>query len=415
MSLTPITGDPFKPAPRAGLFCPLQSALAPSRVVSFPRPETALSALFSPFTIGNVFLPNRIVIPPMCQYSAIDGLVGNWHLLHLGNLSHSGAGLLIIEATGVEPQGRITPFDLGLWSDETEAAFRRTLQVVREYSSIPLAIQLGHAGRKASCAKPWEGGRWVDESQGGWCPLAPSPIPFHPEDPRPEALNEEGIERIVNAFVSAAERAHRLGIEIIELHAAHGYLLHEFLSPLSNQRQDEYGGSLENRMRLPLRIFAAMRGKLPASAPIGVRISASDWVEGGWDLEESTAFTQRLKDLGAAYIHVSSGGLSPLQQIPLEPGYQVHFADSIRKATGMPTIAVGLIQTPELAEFLIAEGKADLIGIARGMIYDPRWPWHAAVKLDAKIEIPAPYWRCVPGDSLDHFNPAPHPARMSGG
>lgn len=368
-----------------------------------------MSALFSPYDIGGLALPNRIVIPPMCQYSARDGLATGWHLLHLGNLALSGAGLLIIEATAVSPEGRITPWDLGLWSDAHASVLQETLDLIRTYSTIPLAIQIGHAGRKASTNRPWKGGAYVPPSEGGWLPMAPSPIPFTAGDPQPTALIASEIERIVEAFVAAAERAHRLGIDLIELHAAHGYLLHEFLSPLSNQREDQYGGSLENRMRLPLRIFREMRDRLPDSLPIGVRISASDWIEGGWNLEESTQFTQALKTLGAAYIHVSSGGLSPAQKIPLEPGYQVPFAEAIRKATGMPTIAVGLIQEPLAAEALIASGKADLIGIARGMVFDPRWPWHAAVTLNANIEIAAPYWRCVPGSEAHRFSAAPHP------
>ena len=368
-----------------------------------------MSALFSPYVIGGVKLSNRIVIPPMCQYSARDGIPTHWHLLHLGNLALSGAGLLIIEATAVSPEGRITPWDLGLWSEEHEAALRQTLNVVREFSGTPLAIQLAHAGRKASTNRPWKGGAFIPPSEGGWLPVAPSPIPFTAGDPQPTALVTAEIDRIVEAFVASAERSHRLGIDLIELHAAHGYLLHEFLSPLTNHREDQYGGSLENRMRLPLRIFREMRDRIPDSLPIGVRISASDWVEGGWTLEESTTLAKALHALGAAYIHVSSGGLSSLQKIPLEPGYQVHFAETIRKATGMPTIAVGLIHEPETAEALVASGKADLVGIARGMVFDPRWPWHAAVRLDAKIEIAAPYWRCVPGSEAHRFSPAPHP------
>lgn len=345
----------------------------------------------------------------MCQYSARDGLATDWHLLHLGNLALSGAGLLIIEATAISPEGRITPWDLGLWTDAQEAALKQRLDVVRAYSSTPLAIQLAHAGRKASTNRPWNGGGFVCPKEGGWTPVAPSPISFAADDPPPTALVADDIDRIVEAFVVSAERAHRLGIDLIELHAAHGYLLHQFLSPLTNQREDQYGGSLENRLRLPLRIFREMRERLPESLPIGVRISASDWIDGGWNLNESTVFAKALHALGAAYIHVSSGGLSPLQQIPLEPGYQVPFAESIRKATGMPTIAVGLIQDPETAEALVASGRADLVGIARGMIFDPRWPWHAAVMLNAKMEIAAPYARCVPGSEAHRFSAAPHP------
>lgn len=368
-----------------------------------------MSQLFTAFDLGPVTLPNRIVIPPMCQYSAHEGHAGTWHLIHLGQLALSGAGLLIIEATGVEPEGRITPFDLGLWCDDTEAALERTLRQVREYSAIPIAIQLGHAGRKASTARPWDGGRKVPDDQGGWRPLAPSPLPYYPEDPIPKTLDETAIDRITEAFRQSALRAHRLGIDVIELHAAHGYLLHEFLSPISNQRTDAYGGSLENRMRLPLSIFRVMREAVPKSLPIGVRISACDWIDGGWSLDESTVFAKALHAEGAAYIHVSSGGLGPQQTIPLKPGYQVPLASAIRKATGMPTIAVGLIQEARAAEAIVAEGHADLVGIARGLIYDPHWPWRAAVELGAKIEIAAPYWRCVPADVATHFSPAEHP------
>ncbi len=354
---------------------------------------TTTSPLFSPLQLRQLSLPNRIVIAPMCQYSCVDGNPGDWHVMHLGNLSHSGAGMLIIEATGVAPEGRITPACPGLWSDENEAAFARVLRAVRQYSSMPIAIQLAHAGRKASCAMPWQGGKQLPQSSGGWTTVAPSAIPFNDGDTAPAALDAAGIRRIREAFVQAARRADRLGIDAIEIHAAHGYLLHQFLSPLTNQRSDEYGGSLENRMRLALQVFEELRAAWPQSKPLGIRVSASDWVEGGWDLEQTAQLAAALKARGCDYIHVSSGGLSPKQQIALAQGYQVPFARRIKQETGLPTIAVGLITEPKQAEGIIAEGSADLVALARGMLYNPRWPWHAAAELGAQVTAPPQYWR----------------------
>jgi 2,4-dienoyl-CoA reductase-like NADH-dependent reductase (Old Yellow Enzyme family) len=356
-----------------------------------------MSQLFSPIAVGDLSLKNRIVIAPMCQYSATNGEATDWHLMHLGTLSHSGAGLLIIEATAVEAIGRISPADLGLWSDATEAALARVLKSVRRHSSMPIAIQLAHAGRKASCNVPWEGGSQIRPDQiNGWQTVAPSAVPFAPGENPPIELDRAGLQRIKQAFVEAALRAHRLGIDAIELHAAHGYLLHEFLSPLSNRRTDEYGGSLENRMRFPLEVYDAMRAALPASMPIGVRISGTDWVEGGWEVEQSVVFAKHLRERGCVYIHVSSGGLSPEQKIPVGPNYQVPLAQRIREATGLTTIAVGLITEPQQAEELIANGSADMIGLARAMLYDPRWPWHAAAELGAQVDAPPQFWRSQP-------------------
>ena len=351
------------------------------------------SLLFSPLQMNHLTLPNRIVIAPMCQYSAVDGNVGDWHVMHLGSLSHSGAGMLIIEATGVEAAGRITPGCPGLWSDANEAAFSRVLHAVRQYSAMPIAIQLAHAGRKASCAAPWLGGKQLSTDAGGWQTVAPSALPFRDSDAAPQALDESGIARIKDAFVQAARRADRLGIDAVELHAAHGYLLHQFLSPLSNQRTDAYGGSLENRMRLVLEVFADLRAVWPENKPLGIRVSASDWVEGGWDLEQTVQLAHALKPLGCDYIHVSSGGLSPLQKITLQPGYQVPFAQRIKQETGLTTIAVGLIDQPAQAEAILREGSADLVALARGMLYNPRWPWHAAAALGAQVAAPPQYWR----------------------
>lgn len=353
--------------------------------------------LFSPFTLGEQAMANRIVIAPMCQYSAVEGQATDWHLIHLGHLAFSGAGLLFTEATAVTPEGRITPSDLGLWSDATEAALARVLKAIRQYSATPIAIQLAHAGRKASCAEPWNGGEQLALDKGGWQTLAPSPLPWAEGERPPLALDEAGLQRIRDAFVTAAQRAARLGVEVIELHAAHGYLLHEFLSPLSNARTDQYGGTLENRMRFPLEVFEAMRAAVPGR-PIGVRISATDWVAGGWDIEQSVAFAKEVHQRGAAFIHVSSGGLSPAQQIAAAPGFQVPFAERIRRETGLPTIAVGLITEPEQAEQIVASGQADLVALARGMLYDPRWPWHAAAQLGAQVVAPKQYWRSQPAD-----------------
>ncbi|MEO8331711.1 MAG: NADH:flavin oxidoreductase/NADH oxidase, partial [Gallionella sp.] len=337
-----------------------------------------MTQLFTPFSIGKLSLKNRIVVAPMCQYSAEQGDATDWHLIHLGHLALSGAGLLFIEATSVEPEGRISPADLGLWSDANEAALKRVLSTVRKYSAMPIAIQLAHAGRKASVHVPWAGGQQFAESEGGWTTLAPSSIPFTANDRPPLALDKASLQRVLQAFVAAAQRAHRLGLDAIELHGAHGYLLHQFLSPLSNTRSDEYGGSLENRMRFPLAVFEAVRAAVQGEMPVGIRISATDWVEGGWDLAQSIAFGHALRERGCDFIHVSSGGLSPRQQIPLGPSYQVPFAEKIRNEIGLPTIAVGLITEAEQAEAIIAEGQADMVALARGMLYDPRWPWHAA-------------------------------------
>lgn len=355
-----------------------------------------MSLLFSATQLGKLTLDNRIVIAPMCQYSAQDGKASAWHRIHLGQLALSGAGLLIIEATAVEAAGRISPGDLGLWDDETEAALASVLNDIRHYSSTPVGIQLGHAGRKASCSAPWLGGNQLPIEQGGWQTVAPSAQAFNAEDRAPVALNKQDLERLKQAFVASAQRAERLGIQLIELHAAHGYLLHQFLSPLSNQRDDEYGGSLENRLRFPLEVFQAVRSALPDSVAVGVRLSATDWVEGGWDVEQSIVFSQQLEAAGCDYVHVSSGGLSPQQQISVGPGYQLPFARDIRKQVKMPVIGVGLITEPQQAEQALQVGDADLIALARAVLYDPRWPWHAAAALNAQAKAPPQYLRSEP-------------------
>jgi len=355
-----------------------------------------MSLLFSPLRLGPLALKNRIVIAPMCQYSAVEGAATDWHRVHLGHLALSGAALLIIEATAVEPAGRITHGCLGLWSDATEAALAGVLQTVRAHSRMPIAIQLGHAGRKASSHVPWQGGMLIAPADGGWRPLAPSALPQLDGEAPPEVLDEAGIQRIVVAFADAARRAHRLGLDAIELHGAHGYLLHQFLSPISNRRSDAYGGTLDKRMCLPLQVFEAVRAAVPASMAVGMRLSATDWVDGGWDVAQSRIFVEALQARGLDFLHVSSGGVSPRQQIPIGPGYQVHLAEQLKRETGATTIAVGLITEPAQAEAVIAEGRADAVALARGMLFDPRWPWHAAAQLGGQVEAPPQYWRSQP-------------------
>jgi 2,4-dienoyl-CoA reductase-like NADH-dependent reductase (Old Yellow Enzyme family) len=363
-----------------------------------------MSRLFEPLSLGPLQLENRIIIAPMCQYSATDGNPGDWHLIHLGHLALSGAGLLVLEATAVLPEGRISAQDLGLYSDANEAALARVLAGVRAHSRIPIALQIAHAGRKASVQVPWAGGAHIGPGQpGGWQTVAPSPLPFAPGTDAPVALDAHGLGRVREAFAHTARRAARLGFEGVEIHAAHGYLLHQFLSPLANRRTDAYGGSLENRMRFPLEIFDAVRAAFAPERPVWVRLSASDWVPGGWDLDQSVVFSQALKKRGCDAIHVSSGGLSPAQAIALGAGYQVPFARRIKAEAGLPTIAVGLITEPEQAEAIIAGGDADAIALARAMLYDPRWPWHAAARLGARVRAPHQYLRCQPRELKDLF------------
>lgn len=362
-----------------------------------------MSTLFTPINIGKLSLRNRIAIAPMCQYSAVNGEASDWHQVHLGSLSLSGAGILFIEASAVEAIGRISPADLGIWSDTTEQALANVLATIRKYSPMPIAIQLAHAGRKASTHVPWEGGHQVPVSQGGWITSAPSAVPHNPQDEAPLALDHAGLERVRQAFTLAAKRADRIGIDAIEVHAAHGYLMHQFLSPLSNLRTDEYGGSLENRMRFPLEVFEAIRASFSADKPVGIRVSATDWVEGGWEIEQCVAFAHELKKRGCDFIHVSSGGISPLQQIPVKAGYQVHFAERIRAETGLLTIAVGMITEAEQAEKIVASGEADMVALARGMLYDPHWPWHAAAKLGGQVIAPRQYLRSQPHEFKNLF------------
>ncbi|HEV7820149.1 MAG TPA: NADH:flavin oxidoreductase/NADH oxidase, partial [Burkholderiales bacterium] len=363
------------------------------------------SKLFTRLRVGGLELRNRIVIAPMCQYSAVDGCMTDWHVIHLGHLALSGAALLTIEATAVVPEGRITYADVGLYSDETEAAIARTLKSVRRWSDIPIAIQLAHAGRKASTDLPWKGGAHIAPNQtNGWQTVAPSAIPFAQKDSPPIALDTAGLARVRDGFADAARRAARLGLDAVQLHAAHGYLLHEFLSPLSNKRDDEYGGSLENRMRFPLEVFDAVRSVFPADRPVTMRVSGTDWVDGGWDIEQTVSLALALEQRGCAAIHVSSGGLSPRQNIPIGPSYQVPLARAVKEATGMPVVAVGLITEYEQAEAILGTGEADLIALARAILYDPRWPWHAAAHFGAKIKAPKQYLRSQPREFRDLFD-----------
>jgi 2,4-dienoyl-CoA reductase-like NADH-dependent reductase (Old Yellow Enzyme family) len=354
-----------------------------------------MSLLFTPTKIGGLVLANRIVIAPMCQYSADDGALTDWHIIHLGHLALSGAGLLIIEASAVTPEGRISPGDAGLWDDRTEAAMARVLASVRTHSNIPLAIQLAHAGRKASTPVPWLGsGQLAPGSATGWQTVAPSALPFADTDAPPLALDIAGLARIRDAFAQSAIRAQRLGFDAIELHAAHGYLLHEFLSPLSNQRTDAYGGSLANRMRFPLEVFDAIRAAV--HIPVTVRVSGTDWVDGGWAIADTIALAKALEARACDAIHVSSGGNSPLQRIPVGPGYQLPLARAVKAAVTMPVIGVGLITEPAQAEAVLTDGDADMVGLARTILYNPRWPWHAAAALSAQITPPGQYLRASP-------------------
>lgn len=362
-----------------------------------------MSQLFSPFTLRSLNLPNRIVVSPMCQYSADNGKATDWHMIHLGHLALSGAGMMMLEATSVVPEGRITPTDLGLWDDATEVALVPVLAAIRRHSKIAVMVQLAHAGRKASSQSPWEGGKQIAVSQGGWATVAPSALPQAEGEDPPIAMDAAGMRRVRDAFVLAAKRAMRLGLDGIELHAAHGYLLHQFLSPIANQRTDEYGGSLESRMRFPLEVFDAVRAVVSEDKPVGVRVSATDWMEGGWDVEQTIAFAAELKKRGVDWVDVSSGGISPLQQIKAGPNYQVPFAQAVKEATGVNTMAVGLITEPQQAEDIIANGQADFVAMARAMLYDPRWPWHAAAQLGGTVDAPPQYWRSLPHGSPKIF------------
>lgn len=350
------------------------------------------SKLFSPLQIKSITLKNRITISPMCQYSAQDGFANDWHLVHLGSRASGGAGLIIQEATSVSPEGRISPGDLGLWKDEQIQKMQQINQFIISHKSVP-GIQLAHAGRKASSAAPWEGGRKLDETQGGWDTVAPSAVAYHDSEKAPVALNKTGIQKVISDFQSATKRAVQAGFQVMEIHAAHGYLLHQFLSPLSNFRTDAYGGSFKNRIRLTLEVVESVQSEWPENLPLFVRISATDWAEGGWNLEESVQLSKILKEKGVDLIDVSSGGLVSHQQISLGPNYQVPFAESIKDETGILTGAVGLITDAVQAEKIVATGKADLVLFARESLRNPNLGLKFAEELQADIQWPKQYER----------------------
>lgn len=366
----------------------------------------ASTTLFSPLKVGPLELKNRIVIAPMCQYSAKDGQMTDWHMIHLGHLALSGAAVLTIEATAVSAEGRITYGDVGLYSDDCEKAMNRVLNGIRTWSSMPIAIQLAHAGRKASSEVPWKGGHQIaPDAPNGWKTVAPSAVAFREAYDAPAALDHAGMKRIRDAFADAARRADRLGIDAVQIHAAHGYLLHEFLSPLSNLRTDEYGGSLENRMRFPLEVFDAVRAVWPKTKPLTVRVSGTDWKEGGWDAESTVTFARALEARGADAIHISSGGLASDAKMSIGPGYQLPYARAVKQAVNIPVVAVGLITEFEQAEEILKSGDADLIALARGILYNPRWPWHAAAHFGETVDAPPQYLMSKPHGVKTLFAP----------
>jgi len=351
-----------------------------------------MSKLFEPLTIRDVTFKNRVFVSPMCQYSAHDGVPTDWHLVHLGSRAVGGAGLVVVEATGVSAEGRISLGDTGLWNDEQARAFARIAKFVRDQGAVP-GIQLAHAGRKASTEVPWQGGKPLTAAGGAWTTVGPSPIPFG-EYPAPREATAADLDAIVDQFVSAARRAREAGFQVVELHMAHGYLLHSFLSPLSNRRTDGSGGpALEDRARFPLRVAAAVRAAWPANLPLFVRISSTDWVDGGWDLAQSIQFAKWLAVAGVDLVDCSSGGLVPDAKIPLYPGMQVQFAEAVRREAGVPTGAVGLITRPEQAEQIVASGQADAVFLARELLRNPYWPLEAARVLRDEAAWPKPYER----------------------
>ena len=355
------------------------------------------SALFNPFTLRGLTLPNRIVVSSMCQYSSEAGSANDWHLMHLGQFAMGAAGLVMTEATHVSAVGRISHRCLGLYSDDNEASLKRVVDFCRRYGVAKLGIQLAHAGRKGSANPPALGGKPLGEGEHPWLTEAPSALPFGPGWHIPAALTRDGLTRVKQQFVDATRRAERIGFDLLELHCAHGYLLHEFLSPISNRRDDEYGGGSAKRMRFPLEVAEAVRAVWPADRPLAVRVSATDWVEGGWTPEETVILARELKALGCDLIDVSSGQLDPRQQIPFGPGYNVPLAEQIKKGAGIATMAVGMITKPRQAEEIVVSGRADLIAIARAIMDDPRWAWHAARELAAEAPYAPNYARCSPG------------------
>lgn len=354
------------------------------------------SALFSPIRLADLELANRIVVSPMCQYSADDGAATDWHINHLGMLTNSGAALLVVEATGVERRGRITHGCTGIYSDDCEAALARVVAHCRRYGNAKIGIQIGHAGRKASAARPWEGGQALKSGEDPWETIAPSALPFGPNWHVPREMTAADMERVRDAFVAAARRAVRVGFDAIELHGAHGYLLHSFVSPISNKRSDGYGGSMAARMRFPLEVAQAVRAVVPKRTPLGARITGSDWVDGGLTADDAVTFAKALKGAGLDFVCISSGGVSAESRPAQAAGLNVEFAAKVKREAGIATRVVGLIATPKQAEAIIAEGKADMVALARGFLHNPHWAWHAAQALGAEVARPQQYQRATP-------------------
>jgi NADPH2 dehydrogenase len=354
------------------------------------------SALFSPFKLANLTIPNRIVVSPMCQYSANDGVGNDWHMTHLGMLANSGAGLLVLEATHVERHGRITHGCLGIYSDDCEDALRRIVLHCKRAGTAKIGIQLAHAGRKASSQRPWEGAKALGPNEDPWATIAPSALPFGPGWHTPRAMNEEDMARVRDEFVAGAKRAVRVGFDAIELHLAHGYLLHSFVSPLSNKRNDDYGGSLAGRMRYPLEVARAVRAALPAGMPLGARITGTDWLDGGLTADDAVEFATALKKAGLDFVDISSGNITYESRAPSDPGYNVPIAEKVRRDSGIAVRVVGMIENAKQAEAIVAEGKADMVALARGFLDDPHWGWHAAQTLGAEVARPVQYARAAP-------------------
>ena len=361
-------------------------------------------ALFEKIQLRELTLPNRIIIAPMCQYSAVNGEATDWHLIHLGHLAQSGSGMLILEATAVEPRGRITHGCLGLYDDETESSLLKVVQTCRKYGNTPIGIQLGHAGRKASANPPQNGGTPLSETEGSWETIAPSSVPFGNQWHRPREMDRSLMDEVIQAHVQAVKRCERIGFDAIEMHGAHGYLISSFLSPIANRRADEFGGDIKNRMRFPLELFSAMREAWPISKPMGVRFNGTDWDDKGLLIEEAVQFSQALKELGCDFFDISGGGNS-MSRPEVKPGYQAKFAAAVKKATGVPTMAVGMIRDPQIAENLISEGTCDMVAMARGFLFEPRWAWRAAYELGGESSYPGQYARANP-----HLWPQAFPA-----
>ncbi len=356
-----------------------------------------MSQLFSPIAMRDLELPNRVVVSPMCQYACeADGIMNDWHLVNMAQYAIGAAGLVIAEATGVSPEGRISNQCTGLWNDEQEAAMKRVVDFCALHGVAKMGIQLGHAGRKGSTRPPGEGGTPLNPEEAAWTTVAPSAIPYDPSWHVPEELDRDGMAKIKADFAQATERAARAGFDVVEMHGGHGYLLSQFFSPLSNQRSDEYGGSVENRIKFPLEVFEVMRAAWPKEKPMGVRISAVDWVDGGSTVEDTIVYAKALQDLGCDFIDITTAGVDSRQKITVGKGYQVPMAAAVKEAIDIPVMAVGMLNDPHLAESVIAEGKADFVMLARGAMYDPRWAWHAAMELGAEASYPVRYQRCKP-------------------